>query len=165
MPNFPRGFSPYIRNHSTADADAMPPPEHFLDYGLHEFSSMSFQTSWILSLFSFAICLFLAVRLSRSARRHLFTSRLAPLHLPNTLCKKPCAWHSSRAAMTSSQPGGFLEDEKIDPDTRRLTGREGQGGNCEATGKGASTSVIFCMEMRMHFGLIRAKDTADGYTY
>lgn len=71
---------------------------------LQDSSSISFHTLCILSFFSFAFSLFLAVLSSRSARKHLLTSRFAVLQPPVAFHKKPRAWHSSRAAITSSHP-------------------------------------------------------------
>lgn len=70
-------------------------------------SSISLQIFSIRSLFFLAFSRFCAVLTSRSALRHLLTSVLALLHPPSTLWRKPCAWHSSRRAITSSQPGDF----------------------------------------------------------
>lgn len=71
---------------------------------LHEFCSISDHFSVIWILFSFAVSRFLLVLSSLSARRHLVTSRFAPLHMPVAFQRKPRAWHSSRIAINSSQP-------------------------------------------------------------
>lgn len=65
---------------------------------------MSFQTALIVSFFLFASSRFRAVLSTRSALKHLLTSRFALLQPPITLWRKPWAWHSSRICITSSQP-------------------------------------------------------------
>ena len=71
---------------------------------LQEFSSISFHMANVFSRFCLAISRFFAVRSSLSALRHLLTWVLMSLQPPNSLWMNPCAWHSSRAVMTSSQP-------------------------------------------------------------
>lgn len=68
------------------------------------FASISAQTFCTLSLFSLALSRFSLVLSRRSARKHLLTSVLRLEHMPMDFHKKPRAWHSSRAVMTSSQP-------------------------------------------------------------
>lgn len=63
---------------------------------------MSFQMASIFWRLALALARFSAVRLSRSARRHMLTSCFALLHMPRDFQRKPRAWHSSRAVMTSS---------------------------------------------------------------
>ena len=68
--------------------------------------SNAFSSAQIFSIrlrFSLAVSRFRFARAYRSSPRHLFTSRLMSLQLPMALCRKPFAWHSSRAVMISSQ--------------------------------------------------------------
>lgn len=73
-------------------------------HSVQELASISAQTAFIFSLFSLASSRFFTVRSTRSARRHLLTSRLMLLHMPIDFQSSPRAWHSSNALMTSSQP-------------------------------------------------------------
>lgn len=79
-----------------------PTPQHAV---FHELASISFQSFFMCSRFFFATSRLCAVRSSRAARRHLLTCVLASLHMPIDFHRKPRAWHSSRAFMSSSQPG------------------------------------------------------------
>jgi len=71
----------------------------------HLFASSSAHACLIFSLFSLAASRFSLVRSRRSPRRHMLTLYFASLQLPVTFHRKPRAWHSSRAATTSAQPG------------------------------------------------------------
>ena len=78
--------------------------------------------SLILSRFARAALRFSACILDRSSFKHSLTFSLAVLQLPTALCMKPWAWHSSRAAMTSSHAtidsqqtiGGYLDPLSLD---------------------------------------------------
>jgi hypothetical protein len=76
-------------------------PLPFLD--THEFASISAHFARISWFFAFAASRFALVRSSLWARRHLFTSVLAPLHMPIAFHMNPFAWHLSRMFITSSQ--------------------------------------------------------------
>lgn len=69
----------------------------------HLFSSNSFHTFCIFSLFSLAASRFCFVRSSRRPRRHILTLYFASVQFPVTFQMKPRLWHSSRAATTSAQ--------------------------------------------------------------
>jgi hypothetical protein len=69
----------------------------------HLFASNSAHTSLIFARFSLAASLFLAVRSSRCARKHMLTAYFASVQFPVTFQRKPRAWHSSSAATTSAQ--------------------------------------------------------------
>ena len=71
---------------------------------LHELASISANIFSIFALFTFASSRFCAVRCNLSARKHMLTSCFKVLQLPIALCRKPLAWHSSRAVITSSHP-------------------------------------------------------------
>lgn len=73
-------------------------------------------SSLIRSRFAFAAALFPSCVLERCCRRHLSTRILASLQPPEALCMKPCAWHSSRAAMTSWHAGRSLLANCIETD-------------------------------------------------
>ena len=69
----------------------------------HLFSSNSFHTFCIFSLFSLAASRFCFVRSSRRPRRHMLTLYFASVQFPVTFQMKPRLWHSSSAATTSAQ--------------------------------------------------------------
>lgn len=71
---------------------------------LHEFASISAQIFSMCCRFFLATSRLCAVRSSRAARRHLFTSVFAFVHMPIDFQRNPRAWHSSSAVMSSSQP-------------------------------------------------------------
>jgi hypothetical protein len=75
-----------------------------VSFGIYEFSSISAHFAVISALLTFATSRFFLVLSSRSARRHLLTFRFAWLHIPDAFQRNPRAWHSSRIAITSSQP-------------------------------------------------------------
>lgn len=64
---------------------------------------MSAHLASIFALFSLASSLFFSVLFKRSARRHIFTAFFALVHMPIDFQRKPLAWHSSKASMTSAQ--------------------------------------------------------------
>lgn len=68
----------------------------------HEFASISAHFALISSFFAFAFSRLIFVLSSLCARRHLLTCVFALLHIPSDFHRKPRAWHSSRAIMTSS---------------------------------------------------------------
>ena len=123
-------------------------PEKPVNPNRYDCSSISFHILWIFSLFAFAFSLFLAVRSNRSARRHLLTSVLAALHPPSALCRNPWAWHSSSAAMTSSQPEASIRTSILEASGRGA--REKTVIWISGFSSGVHTSVILGMEMRMH---------------
>ena len=65
-------------------------------------------SSLIRSRFALAAARFPSCVLERCCLRHLSTRILASLQAPEALCMKPCAWHSSRAAITSWHAGCSL---------------------------------------------------------
>ena len=110
-------------------------------FNRHDCSSISFHMLWIFSLFAFAFSLFFAVRSNRSARRHLLTSVLALLHPPSALCRKPWAWHSSSAAMTSSQPVARIRTGNLKASGR---GARAAGENKGLNLRGSERSTYLC---------------------
>ena len=137
-PNHPHFNIKVISPSQHSPTSSHPPPLSTSPLASLSASSISLHIFNIFSLFTFASALFLAVRSSRSARRHLLTSVLMELQFPKSLWMKPWAWHSSRAAIISVQPVGSVSWFFLIGKVRKMGGRR--------------TGVVFGMEMGMHCG-------------